>query len=135
MARRSNHLLNTVPYLIHTNRELGLMLKGAKPLAKFSDVKERFPDAVLRYLRMFDRHVEAGRILRRDEFVEDKQFGLLHYVYFALPGEEWRIEAMHKLMTGPGRWTRAHEREEGELLGYTPEQIEIWLEQFYAGRD
>ena len=125
MFRKANHRFNSVPYLIHTNRELGLMLQGVKPLARFSYVKGRFPDAVLRYIRMFDRHVEAGRIVRRDEFIDDKDFGVLHYVYFALPGEEWRIGAMHALVTGRGKWTRAHEREEGELLGYTHEQNNI----------
>jgi hypothetical protein len=61
------------PYLIHTNRELGLMLKGTKPLAMFADGEDYFPEAVLRYLRMFDRHVESGRFTRRDMVAVDSK--------------------------------------------------------------
>jgi hypothetical protein len=43
----------SLPYVIHTNRELGLMLKGIKPLAKFVDGEGRFPDVMLRYFQMF----------------------------------------------------------------------------------
>ncbi len=115
-----------LPYLVHTNRELGLMLQGVKPLAKFADYEGHFLEVVLRYLRMFDRHVAAGRLVRRDEFFERAK-GLVHHVYFALPGEEWRIQAMIDLTSRPGRWTLEREREEGELLGYTSEQNDIWI--------
>ncbi len=59
----------------------------------------------------------------------------MHYIYFALPGEEWRIQAMIDLWARPGHWSRAKEREEGELLGYTPEQNDIWLSSYYRGPD
>jgi hypothetical protein len=118
------------PYLIHTNRELGLMLKGIKPLAMFADGEDYFPEAVLRYLRMFDRHVESGRFTRRDVIVANSNGVKIRHIYFALRGEEWRIQAMIDLKSRPGRWTRAKEREEGELLGYTPEQNDLWLSRY-----
>lgn len=46
-----------LPYLDHTNRELGLMLRGTKPLAYFMDIVGHEPDICIRYWRMFDRHV------------------------------------------------------------------------------
>ena len=62
-----NHLSERVlGYAIHTNRELGFMLRGSKPLAVFCDAYGHFPDTVLRYLRIFDRHVARGTFLRRD---------------------------------------------------------------------
>lgn len=115
-----------LPYLVHTNKELGLMLRGLKPLARFCEAEGWFPDVLLRYFRMFDRHVAYGRFVRRDEFVVGADMRL-HYVYFALPGEVWRIEAMIELMARPGNWTLAREREEGVLLGYTPEQNDHWI--------
>jgi hypothetical protein len=54
--------LRQLPYLVHTNSELGLMLKGTKLLAYFMEVVGREPDVCTRYWRMFDRHVAAGRL-------------------------------------------------------------------------
>lgn len=105
------------------------MLRGLKPLAKFVDGEGYFPDLMLRYFRLFDRQVHLGRIVRRDEIVASGH-GPLHYVYFALPGELWRIQAMMDLMRRSGPWTREMEREEGVLLGYTDEQNAIWLSRF-----
>ena len=53
--------LRQLPYLVHTNRELGLMLRGIKPLAYFMDIIGQEPDICIRYWRMFDRHVAVGR--------------------------------------------------------------------------
>ena len=123
-----------LPYLVHTNRELGLMLRGIKPLAKFVDSEGCFPEAVLRYVRMFDRHVQSGRMVRRD-VVTPHDRGSIHTVYFALPQEEWRIDAMVELWSRPGPWSREKERKEGELLGYADWQNEIWLDRYYKGSD
>ena len=121
------------PYLIHTNRELGLMLSGRKPLAHFMEGEGFWLDCDLRYFRMFDRHVAAGRILRADRFRPniwpDIKVERWHHVFFALPGEEHRIEAMWELKNSDGRWTDEHERREGHLYGYTPEQCDWWIAQ------
>ena len=121
------------PYRLHTNRELGMMLRGEKPLAHFADGEGAFPECVLRYLRMFDRHVAAGRFIRRDVICPpDKHRSFaLHRLLIALPGEEWRIDAMLELMASP-EWSASHERREGELLGYTDLQNEWHIAKMYS---
>jgi hypothetical protein len=121
--------LRQLPYLVHTNRELGLMLRGIKPLAYFVDVAGREPDCLVRYWRMFDRHVATGRLIKR-EFVEpipDKPGLEFRWIFYVLPGEEWRIEAMRELLTPLGEWSRDHERRQGELLGYEDWQNDHWI--------
>ena len=119
----------SLPYLLHTNRELGLMLAGKKPLAEFADGSGRFPEVVLRYLRLFDRHVAAGRLVRRDHFhpPENERNYVVHRILFALPEEEWRISAMIDLKSSVD-WSPDHERREGELLGY-----EDWMNDHFVG--
>jgi hypothetical protein len=124
--------LRQLPYLVHTNRELGLMLGGIKPLAYFSDTVGREPDICVRYWRMFDRHVAAGRLIKRQ--VVEPWPGLPHMEYFrlfyALPGQEWRIDAMLVLLNEPGPWSDDRERRFGGLLGYEDWQNDYWLKQF-----
>ena len=119
-------------YLIHTNRELGLMLAGIKPLAVFVDAKDHFPEIVVRYLRLFDKHVLNGKMCRRDHFLPwgfDKNL-TLHRILFALPGEEWRIDEMITLKSSK-TWSRDHEKREGELLGYQDWMNELHLKMSY----
>ena len=113
-------LAKTLPYILHTNRELGLMLSGKKPMAMFVDVKDFFHPVVSRYLRLFDRHVATGKLVRRDCHV-----GTIHHIYFALAGEEWRIDAMIELKS-KDTWSENDERREGELLGY-----EDWMNDHF----
>src|SRR5262249_19514971 len=128
LGRARRRGLRPLGYLIHTNRELGLMLRGKKPLAYFSDFvdeSERFTDLVTRYLRMFDRHVEAGRFVKREhrERIDasgGKTFNVLR-IFYALPDEAWRIDAMIELLenhrcNGNEPWTGAQERQFGMLL-------------------
>jgi hypothetical protein len=125
---RSDRLRN-LPYLVHTNRELGLMLKGIKPLAYFSKIPGRDPDCLVRYWRMFDRHVTAGRLIRREfvKLVSQEPQLEVRALFYCLPGEEWRIEAMRALTGHLGAWSREKERRFGELLGYQPWQNDLWL--------
>lgn len=125
-----NDLLTSLPYLVHTNRELGLMLAGKKPLASFADGRDRFPEVVSRYLRLFDRHVASGKIARFDHFSE-ASWGDCHHILFALPGEEWRFQAMLDLVLCDEPWTIAHERRQGELLGYDDWMNDYWLTYVY----
>jgi hypothetical protein len=121
--------LRQLPYLVHTNRELGLMLSGIKPLAYFLAVAGREPDCLVRYWRMFDRHVATGRLIK-GEFVEpipEMPDLELRRIFYALPGEKWRIEAMRELLTHLGEWSRDHERRQGELLGYEDWQNDYWI--------
>jgi hypothetical protein len=133
MPNMLSERLRQLPYLVHTNRELGLMLRGIKPLAYFMDVACREPTACIRYWRMFDRHVAAGRLIRREviEVLPDlpQPFGSVKHrrLFYALPGHEWRIDAMLTLLHEPGAWSDNRERRFGELLGYEGWQIDYWL--------
>lgn len=119
-------------YQVHTNRELGMMLRREKPLAVFCDVEGEFPEAVLRYLRMFDRHVKLGTLVKREhrepfEFQLERRVVLT--IFYSLPEETWRIDAMTELRRHiPDEpWTAEHERKEGALLGYTSAQNDAWI--------
>jgi len=121
---------DSLGYEVHTNRELGLMLRGKKPLAVFADFEGFFPTCVLRYLRMFDRHVLAGRFIKwaHREYREIRGARQeLVTILYAQPSEEWRIDEMLNLRRHFADWTNELERREGELLGYTDEQNENWL--------
>ena len=117
--------LRDLPYLVHTNRELGLMLASKKPLAVFVDGRDRWPDSLLRYFRLFDRHVTNGCLIRRDHYSDAGDY-TAHHIMFALPSEEWRMQAMIDLRSGAEAWSAAHERREGELLGYADWMNDHW---------
>lgn len=125
--------LRRLPYLVHTNRELGLMPRGTKPLAYFLEVVGRGPDICIRYWRMFDRHVAAGRLKKREVF---EVFTKLEHrrLFYALPGHEWRIDAMLALLNELESWTDDRERRFSELLGYESWQIDHWLTYRHARR-
>ena len=122
-------------YAIHTNRELGLMLKGVKPLAVLSDWYDHRSEVLERYLRLFDLHAQRGVFVRR-EYVEWHRRGGwrgAHVFLYALPHEEWRIDAMIELRQHRGAtWSAERERTEGELLGYTDWQNDIWISRNFA---
>jgi hypothetical protein len=120
----------TLGYPIHTNRELGMVLRREKPLAIFSEVKDAFPEVLLRYLRMFDRHAQSGELVRREHRetvdIRDERRTVLTILY-ALPEEAWRIDAMLDLRRSASAWTMEDERQEGMLLGYTDAQNDAWI--------
>ena len=128
--------LRSLPYLVHTNRELGLMLKGVKPMAMFSDIVGREPECLVRYFRLLDRQVDAGRFNRRivDEPVPLRPDWLSRRIFYTLPNEAWRVDAMLELIVHYGQWTKEHERRFGTLLGYEDWQNDLWLEQRPVGR-
>ena len=119
--------MKSLPYVVHTNRELGLMLRGEKPLAYFVEDYSRAPESLLRYLRMFDRHAVTGRFIKREQPVACVAGMDIRYVLYALPREEWRIEKMIELVERPGAWSADREREFGRLLGYEDWMNDIWL--------
>ncbi|MBP3127762.1 hypothetical protein [Thalassospira sp. ER-Se-21-Dark] len=111
----------------HNDRELELMLAGTKPMAMFSDavhVSDYFPDAD------FAPHVAAGRIIRVEEIIPRPPHDM-RYLFFALPGEEWRIEGAlgmcRNLCAGNVADHDADSARIGELLGYSAEEITAFL--------
>lgn len=126
MLSMRSERLRQLPYLGHNKRELGLMLRGTKPLAYFLNAVVRESEINIRYWRMFDRHVAAGRLIRREMF---EVFPHLPHrrLFYALPGHEWRIDAGLSLLNELEAWSEDHERRFCELLGYEGWQIDYWL--------
>lgn len=106
------------------------MLAGTKPLAAFSELiraEFEWPD------RQFEPYVLSGTLLKREFLHEGMIAGQseqIRYLYFSLPDEAWRIEAAHqnRLRTQhAGRETDEDAREMGLLLGYSEEEISVFL--------
>jgi hypothetical protein len=124
-----------LPYHLHTDRELALMLTGMKPLAAFVGEYPPHPDIEEIPDRLFDPYVADGRFTKR-EFVELKPYGRvlgLRVVLYSLPCEAWRIDAYILLRSVADKtgWNEALERMEGALLGY-----EEWQnDAYFAAKD
>lgn len=114
----------------HEFRELELMLAGIKPLAMFSDVVPasfELPEAD------FEPFVQEGRIIKRTEFLSLKHTGhMFRFLYYALPGEEWRIDELHsinmEIHSGSRSSSEEDERRTGVLLGYDEKDVQRFLE-------
>ncbi len=123
-----------LPYRLHTGRELRMMLAGVKPLAVFSDVLEDDPSPWCFPEDVFDPHVQAGTLVKR-EFVELGTVRVRVLLY-ALAAEAWRVDAFI-LMREVGRregWNDALTRMQGSLLGYASWQNDLHLEQLRRAR-
>lgn len=120
----------------HEDRELELMLAGRKPLAMFTEISPietgLIPEAD------FAPHVTSRRFImsetfeRREKLPNDNRDLYLRRVIYALPPEEWRINAMLlvcEIATGLRRWDEGLERVIGRLLGYEDHQIDIFVKK------
>lgn len=129
-----------IPYMVHTNFELPLMLEGRKPFAILSDCypSEWFDEA----LAPFEPFVESGQLIRRiidmplPELKQRRpELDGLRKVYFALPGEEWRIDEYIASIENRTRdWDDELERLQGSLFGYEDWQNDWWIERIARGR-
>ncbi len=128
--------IRETPYLIHTGFELPLMMEGRKPLTVLSDT---YPgDWFEALIAQFNALVLEGRLIGRivdwpfetpRKLPGGAQVDGIREAYFALPGQEWRIDA-YLLLQQVGQkagWSDALERYEGTLLGYEDWQNEWWL--------
>ena len=90
-----------IPYLIHTDIKLFLMLGGTKPFARFviSYPVEEGEDSIE---LLFEPHVQSGLIVKRVVIeplcppvrgYRGRMYDGCRHPYYALPGEEWRIDA------------------------------------------
>jgi hypothetical protein len=117
----------------HEDRELELMMAGIKPLSMFAEEIDQalqcFPEAD------FDALVVQGKLVKKVSInrmkAPDGKDVQIRHVLYALPGEEWRINAMQ--LVGeiyrplPG-WRPDLERVIGALLGYDANDVEEFLE-------
>lgn len=113
----------------HELRELELMLAGTKPAAMFGEAIQ-FRDILPE--DDFAPHVAAGRIIKREYYWYDQKSGHSFVeIYYALPSEEWRIDALHELHLVAWHklrsWTDDDDRATGHLLGYTDAEINDFL--------
>jgi hypothetical protein len=130
------HPIDDLPYQVHTNRELLLMLAGTKPLAVFTG---SFPDVDPIELpeKPYQVHVDFGRIIKREQILppdekspkrKDVRLGIRRLLY-ALPNEQWRIDAYLLLLKTAEKagWNEGFERMEGSLLGYEDWQNDAYI--------
>jgi hypothetical protein len=128
---RARGVWDELPYKIHTNRELLMMLGGEKPLAVFCDSYVPGSESKLTNDEKFEPHVQAGRFIKREHIEIDSRDASksMRWIFYALPSEAWRIDA-YILMKKTARisgWNDGFELMEGSLLGYTDEQNSIHL--------
>jgi hypothetical protein len=128
----------SVPYEIHTDRELEFMLNRGKPLAHFSEIYPPEPAEEIIPRRTFAPYVSNGTI-EMCAFVQllrepppdgtPEMRGSLHVLY-ALPRETWRIDAYIALIEAAERdgWSEDFERREGSLLGYSAAENDAHIE-------
>ena len=131
----------SLPYEIHTNRELEFMLERGKPLAHFYDAYPSEPDEEIFPEEAFAPYVENGKFVMR-EFVEplrEPPKGHPHvrgvrHLFYARAGEGWRIDAYIMMMAAAakGGWSEGFERLQGSLLGYEEWQTDVHLERLRA---
>jgi hypothetical protein len=135
-ALRGRRWLDDLPYQIHTNRELYMMLEGTKPFASF--VGEYPPNPEIEEIpdRLFDPYVTTGKFIKR-EFIELRPHGRalgLRRVLYSLPSESWRIDAYIVLLQTASKtgWNESLERMEGSLLGYEEWQNDAYFSALKA---
>jgi len=131
--------VDALPYTVHTNRELAMMLFGTKPLAAFMEMYPSDPECEVIPESLFEPYVAAGRFIKREAITSaarDAEAGpnqRYRRVLYALPGEQWRIDAyllLHETGDRSG-WNEGFERMEGSLLGYEQWQNDVYIEMIY----
>jgi hypothetical protein len=133
---RSWRLTDDLPYKVHTNRELALMLKREKPLSVFSERLPSNPEFELIPERFFAPYVEAGLFHNAECVILDARGSENRFVFYAARGEEWRINAyiLLKKTAILSGWSEGFERMEGSLLGYEDWQNDVYIKQVFDGR-
>jgi hypothetical protein len=126
-----------VPYRVHTNYELVLIIEGRKQFARMGG--EYYPPNCHFDESLFDRCVAQGLLHKEVELEEfdeplrlkdGRVFEGLRTIYYTRKGEEWRIPAW-KLISKASRksgWNENFERLEGMLFGYEDWQNDWWIE-------
>jgi len=114
----------------HEEKELDLMLSGDKPLTMFSDT---IPSSMELPEAEFQPYVENGFLVKKETITKVPNYKdiTLRHIYYAPKDEAWRIDAMieinNTVFSGTRPITDEEEKETGYLLGYTPEQVSIYL--------
>ena len=106
-----------------------MMLEGKKPLAAFCDVYPRNHNVEVIPEKDFAPYIEKGTFIKREHITTGLPCGMRRVLY-ALPDEEWRINAYLLLWETAEKagWSEGFERIEGRLLGYEEWQIDFHIE-------
>ena len=132
-----------VPYLVHTNYELALMVDGRK---QFANMYYEYPPAQHPNEHRFERYVAQG-LLHKEVEIEpfDKPirnkfghvFDGIRRAYYTRKGEEWRIAAWKLIWKASLKsgWNQHYERLEGMLFGYEDWQNDWWIAQYPKSRE
>jgi hypothetical protein len=127
--------LRAVPYLVHTNYELFLMINGTKQFARELDL---YPPYSHFQEEMFDRFVAEG-LLHKEVFVtpfsahlklkDGRTYEGEREVCYSRKGQEWRIPAWRLVQSAfqKSHWNDDFERLEGMLFGYEDWQMDWWI--------
>ena len=127
------------PYPLHTNRELEMMLAGAKPFAAFAHERvDGFEKSDALADQDFETYVANGTLSEHVRTFErgrpDGTALNIDYYFYAVDGEAWRVEAYSLLLEllHRGAWCSHLEWLQGRLLGYTDEQNRYHLSRTYS---
>ncbi len=120
----------------HEGKELELMLTGEKKLSMFHDSiidGQEIPEDIIPE-NAFSTHVTKGSIKRFSQNIRAaKSDGVIRYVFFTLPTEEWRAEFLiwlkQNTLKNEMPNDKAHDILVGQLLGYSEEDIQDYLAQ------
>jgi len=120
--------VNDLPYAVHTNNELSLMLEGTKPLAVFCEADSSKSSVEMTPEKLFDPYVAVGRFIKR-EYCETISNIRVRRILYALPWEVWRVDAYILMQTASKKvgWNDGFELMEGYLLGYEEWQCDAYL--------
>jgi len=136
------HSLRTVPYLVHTNFELFLLINGTKQFARHLEVcppHQHFQED------LFDRFVSEG-LLHKEVFVmpfpaplklkDGRIYEGDREVCYTRKGQEWRIPAWRLIRAAfqKSRWNDDFERLLGMLFGYEEWQMDWWIAHIRESR-
>lgn len=129
------HSIRAVPYLVHTNFELFLLINGTK---QFAVELELYPPHQHFQENLFDRFVAEG-LLHKEVFAvpfaapiklkDGRIFEGEREVCYTRKGEEWRIPAWRLIRAAfkKSRWNDDFERLQGMLFGYEEWQMDWWI--------
>ena len=120
----------------HEGKELAMMLEGEKSLAMFHDALPASGEIAEEIIpeQAFAPHVAAGQIKRFSKDIENvRKGGVIRYVCFTLPGQEWRAEFLlwlkEETLSAHLDHSPAHDEIIGKLLGYSDDDIQEFLKR------
>lgn len=115
-----------LPYVVHTNRELFMMIYEEKPLSVFSSYVDDNHD--IYGGQKFEELSALHNIKKSIKKVDD-----IIYTFFYQPSEEWRVDTYLRIKLAEEKFgNNLHiEWMIGRLLGYSQLENEAYLEMFY----